>query len=306
MTSSETQGQSSIGLRYMAEASFYFSVMSALVKVAGTRGVPWEQIVFARAFFAMLMTFAWLRMRHVRPWGNSKPWLVGRGLLGVGGLMCFYYAITHLPLGDATVIQFTNPAFVAIFAVFLLGEGLRVRDLAATFVCLAGVALIAQPSFLFGGGGRLPLFGVGVALLGAVISAMAYTVVRRLGRSEHPLVIVLWFPMVATPLTLPLALLAGYVPDLVDVAVLFGVGLSSQLAQVRMTQGLKLERAARATAITYLQVVFAFIWGLLLFSEVPTLLTVVGTVVIIATTFAVSASKTRGAAGAEKESEPKG
>jgi len=279
-----------IGLRYMAEASLYFSIMSALVKVAGSRGVPWEQIVFARALFAMVLTFVWLRWRDIEPWGESKGWLVARGLFGVGGLMCFYYAVTHLPLGDATVIQFTNPAFVAIFAVFLLGEGLRARDLAATIVCLSGVAFIAQPSFLFGAG-RLPLFDVGIALLGAIVSAMAYTVVRRLGRTEHPLVIVLYFPLVATPLTLPLAVLAGYVPDLVDLLTLCGVGLSSQAAQVRMTQGLKLERAARATAVTYLQVVFAFAWGLLLFSEVPTALTIVGTLIVVGTTFAVSVSK---------------
>ena len=282
----------------MAESSLYFSLMSALVKYAGEREVPWEQIVFARTIFALVVTFAWLRLRGLDPWGTRRGWLIARGLLGVVGLTCFYYSITHLPLGDATVIQFSNPAFVALFAVFLLGEHLRPRDIAATLVCLAGVALIAQPPFLFGGAGRLPLFAVSVAVLGAVVSAMSYTIVRRLGRSEHPLVTVLYFPLVAAPLTLPLALSAGHVPGLVDLVVLFGVGLSSQAAQVRMTQGLAMERASSASAVTYLQVVFAFLWGLTFFGEVPSLLTLAGAAVVTITTLGVAIS--RGASPAEE------
>lgn len=275
----------------MAESSLYFSVMSMLVKLAGEREVPWEQIVFARSIFALVVTFTWLRLRGIDPWGNRRGWLVSRGMLGVVGLMCFYYSITHLPLGDATVIQFSNPAFVSLFAVFLLGENLRPRDILATAICIGGVALIAEPRFLFGGPGRLPIFPVTIAVVGAMVSAMAYTVVRRLGRSEHPLVTVLYFPLVAAPITLPLAVLAGRIPDLLDLAVLLGVGISSQAAQVRMTQGLTMERAARATAVTYLQVVFAFIWGLTFFGEVPAPLTLLGAAIIVLTTLAVAVSR---------------
>lgn len=290
---------SRIGLRYMAEASLYFSLMSVTVKLASQRGVPWEQIVFARSLFAVVVTYVWLRSVGLAPWGDRRGWLILRGVVGVGGLMCFYYALSELPLGDATVIQFTNPAFVAVFAVFLLGEKLRPRYVVGALVCLVGVALVAQPSFLFGDAPRLPLFPVGVALAGAVFSAVAYTIVRRLGRTEHPLVTVLYFPLVATPVTLPLALMAGYVPNLGDLFALGGVGLFSQLAQVRMTQGLKLENAARATAVTYLQVVFAFIWGVLLFAEVPDALSLLGATIIIAATLAVSLTRQAEAAPRE-------
>jgi drug/metabolite transporter (DMT)-like permease len=277
-----------LGLRYMAEAALYFSIMSALVKLAGERGVPWEQIVFARSLFAVTVTFGWLRMLRIEPWGDRRGWLVARGLVGVGGLTCFYYAVTHLPLGDATVIQYTNPAFVAVFAVFLVGERLRAADLLAVVLCLVGVTFIARPTFIFGGAERLPLTAVGIGLGGALFSALAYTIVRRLGRTEHPLVTVLYFPLVATPVTAPLAFAAGYVPDPGDLAALVGVGLASQLAQVRLTQGLKLERAGRATAVTYLQIVFAFGWGLLLFDEVPTAWTLLGTLIVVGTTVGIA------------------
>ena len=280
-----------IGLRYMAESALFFSFMSALVKYAGARGVPWEQIVFARAAFALVVTYVWLRRIGVDPRGNARGWLVLRGALGVVGLMCFYYSITHIPLGDATVIQYTNPAFVAVFAVVIVAERLRLVDVLAVVLCLVGVAFIARPSFLFGGVSRLAVMDVGIALGGAVASALAYTTVRRLGRTEHPLVTVLWFPLVATPLVFPLAAMSGYVPDLVDLAVMLGVGITSQVAQVRMTQGLKLERAGRATAITYLQVVFAFILGAVFFDEVPTLWNTIGAAVVIGTTLALALRK---------------
>lgn len=276
------------GLRYMAEAALYFSLMGVFVKWAGQRGVPWPQIAFARSIFALGATAWMLRRAGVDPRGNARGWLLLRGVLGVTGLLCFYYSITHLPLGDATVIQYTNPMFVALFAVFVVGERLHPRDLAAALLSLAGIALIARPSFLFGGESRLALFDVAVAMTGAIVSGLAYAVVRRLGRTDDPLVTVLWFPLIAAPITLPLAVAAGYVPDLGDVLVLLLVGVSSQIAQLRMTNGLKLERAGRATAITYLQVVFAFIFGALVFGEVPTVWALAGATIVAVTTIGVA------------------
>lgn len=275
----------------MAESALYFSLMSASVKYAGSRGVPWEQIVFARSIFALTVTLVWLRRVGIDWRGNERGWLFFRGALGVVGLMCFYYSVTHLPLGDATVIQYTNPAFVAVFAVFIVAEKLRARDVGAVALCLTGVALIARPAFIFGGESRLPIFDVSIALLAAVASALAYTTVRRLGRTEHPLVTVLWFPLVATPLVAPLAFMTGYIPDAIDVVAMLAVGFTSQIAQVRMTQGLKLERAGPATAITYLQVVFAFILGAMFFDEIPTFWNVVGATIVVSTTLAIALSR---------------
>ena len=281
------------GLRYMVESAFWFSIMSVLVKAAG-EGVPVEQIVFARSLIAMVLSFALLRRAGISPWGTRRGLLALRGIFGVGGLSCFYYALTHLPLADATVIQYTNPAFVALFAALALGERLGWLEILGAAICLCGVALIAQPAFLFGGQApRLELDGVGVALAGALFSAAAYTTVRKLGETEEPLVTVLWFPLVAAPVLLPFALAAGHVPTLTELALLLGVGLVTQIAQVRMTQGLKLERAARATAMTYLQIVFAFGWGIALFGEIPDALTLVGAVVIVASTFGIGRLRAR-------------
>ena len=277
-----------VGLRYMAESAFWFSIMSVLVKWAG-QTVPFQEIVLARTVVAFGLSWGMLRYEGVDIWGNRKDLLITRGLLGFGGLCCFYFSVTELPLADATVIQYTNPVFVGLFAALFLAEKLNPKIVLSALVALAGVALIAQPSFIFGSeGSRLEFFPVSVALAGALFSAGAYTTVRKLGETEHPVVVVFWFPMVSFPLILPWAISTGYVPNLAELAILFGVGLSTQFAQVRMTQGLKLERAARATAMTYLQVVFAFVWGMLLFDEFPTLWAFIGAATVLISTFVVT------------------
>lgn len=269
-----------LGLRYMVESALFFSVMSVLVKIAG-QTVPVSHIVLARTSVAFVMSLAILKSQGISPWGVRKDLLALRGFLGVGGLVCFYSALTILPLADATTIHYTNPILVALLAGFFLGEKITRGVVVASALCVVGVVLVARPGFLFGGAAYDPI-GIWAAVGGALFSAAAYTTVRKLGQTEHPVVTVFWFPMVALPLVLPWAIWTGTIPTLTELAILLGVGISTQLAQVRMTQGLQLESAARATSITYLQVVFAFVWGVLLFGEIPTWTAVVGAVLIVA------------------------
>ena len=187
------------GLRYMLLTAFFFSLMSLTVKLAG-RTLPTGEIVFARCLFSLIVTWGMLRRVRVSVWGRRKGLLLLRGLTGFGGLMCFFYAISRLPLADTTVIQYTNPVFTAVLAGLFLAERTERKDLLGLVLSMAGVVLVARPSFLFGGfTAGLNLAAVGVALLGAIFAASAYTVVRKLGETEHELVIVMSFPLVATP-----------------------------------------------------------------------------------------------------------
>src|SRR5215217_7502782 len=94
----------------MVLAAFCFSVMSMLVKLVGAR-LPSQEVVFVRA--AVSLAVAYVLVRRARPgnWGNRKGLLVLRGLMGFAALSCFFYALIHLPLADATVIQYTNPVW---------------------------------------------------------------------------------------------------------------------------------------------------------------------------------------------------
>ncbi len=274
------------GVRYMVAAAFFFSLMSLFVKLAG-RTLPTLEIVLARGAVLTVVTGALLRRRGLSARGERRGLLLLRGLLGFAALTCFYWAVVHLPLADATVIQYTNPVWTALLAVPLLGESLRRREAAGIVASLAGVVLIARPRFLFGGGpGALDPVHVAVALAGAVLSAAAYVTVRKLGETEDPLVIVFWFAWINLAAAVPVAAPVLEWPTPAEWGLLLAVGLSTQLAQVAMTEGLKRERAGKAMAVGYLQIVFAAAWGLLFFGDVPDLWLAAGTALVVVGTWA--------------------
>lgn len=277
----EEQGGLTLGLRYMIASAFFFSVMGLLVKLAGQR-LESSQIVLARASIALVMSWVAIKRLGISPWGESRrDLLFMRGALGFVGLSCYFWAVTKLPLGDASVIMHTNPLFVGVFAALFLGERWRGAELVAVVLGLSGVALIAQPSFVFGGEARLDGLAVGVAMLGAVVAASAYTSVRALSGVEHPMVVVFYFPLVATPLAIPWAAMDWLWPTPLEWCLLLGVGVATQIAQVFMTRGLHLERAGRATSVTYLQVAFSFVWGAIFFGERPTWLSGLGATLVV-------------------------
>ncbi len=271
----------------MMASALGFSLMTVMVKLASAR-VPVVEIVFARALVSLLLSYGALRRSGMAPLGQRRGLLLLRGLLGFCGLSCVFYSVTHLPLAEATVLQYLHPTFTAGLAIFLLGERPGLRVLLAGLVSLIGVVLVARPAPLFGGAGPLDPFAVGIAIGGALFSALAYVTVRALGRSEDPLVIVLYFPMVTVPATLPFVLIEGVIPVGLDWLWLLGAGLAAQLGQVCMTHGLRHLPAAQGTAISYSQVAFAASWGILFFDEVPGAYTLLGTILILGSTFYAS------------------
>lgn len=246
-----------------------FSLMSALVKLAGER-LPSQEIVLCRALISLVLSLALLLHARIPIWGRERGLLWLRGLLGFSALSCVFYAVSHLPLALATVLQYLNPIFTAVLAAVFLRESVGGRLLAGIALALGGTVLVTRSGWLGAGAGEpLPAFAVGVALAGALLSSGAYVVVRRLAAREHPLVIVFYFPLVTVPATLPTVLPDWVWPRGLEWLWLAGVGVLAQVGQIALTHGMRHEPAGRATALSYLQVAFAALWGLLLFGEVP-------------------------------------
>lgn len=267
---------------YAAASAFFFSFMGLLVKVAAVT-LPWQEIVLARGVVTLALSWAALRRAGVPPWGNDRPRLLWRGFFGFCALTAFYYTVAHLPLAEATVIQNSSPLFTGLLAALILRETLGWRDSLSILAGFAGVVLVVRPEFLFGGAGAgLDPFAAGVGLFAAGCSAAAYVLVRHLRRTEDPLVVVFYFSLVATIGAIPGTLLAFEMPSGMEWLVLLGVGVCTQLGQVFLTRGLHMERAGPVTAMGYLQVALAVVWGYLLFGERPDVLMLVGSVVIAA------------------------
>ncbi len=281
----------------MVASAFAFAVMTALVKHLGEH-LPSQEIVLIRAILTLFLSLAWLRHKGVSPWGVQRPLLLLRGLFGFLALSCVYFAVTHLPLAEATVLQYMHPLLTSLLALRFLREGMRASTLVSCAASLLGVVLVTRPDVLFGRhGADLDTLAVLIALGGALSSSFAYVVVRRLSTTDDPNVIVLYFPLVAVPLSVPVIATELVVPSPWDWPALVGVGISAQLGQVWLTHGLKHETAGRATAVSYTQVVFAALLGIAFFGEIPTGWTLAGALLILASTLLVALRPERAAPG---------
>ncbi|MEY3750526.1 MAG: hypothetical protein RLZZ186_945 [Cyanobacteriota bacterium] len=262
----------------MLSSAVSFSLMGVCVKAVGGR-IPVAEVVLARSAVSLLLSIAMLRQAGLDPWGQRRGLLVLRGVIGTGALLCVFAALAQLPLAPATVLQYLQPTFTALLAWLLLRERVGPRVLLAALLGWLAVVLLSNQNdlmrllgplaaqWLGAKSAPLPVTGVLLAIGGALLSACAYVSVRALGRTEHPLVIVFYFPLVGLVLTAPLVLLQPVWPTAWEALALVGVGVFTQLGQLGVTNGLLGMPAARATALSYGQVPLAALWGWLFFKE---------------------------------------
>jgi drug/metabolite transporter (DMT)-like permease len=268
-------------LLQMVASALAFSLMGLCVKQVGGR-IPAAEVVLARAIVSVALSWWLLQRAGVDPWGQRRGLLILRGAIGTAALLCVYAALAQLPMASATVLQYLYPTITALLAWLMLGERIGKRVLLAIALGWTGVVLVAQPAGLLQGAAALPPLAVLIALAGALFTSLAYVSVRSLGNSEHPLVIVFYFPLVALPLTLPLVALDPVLPTASELLWRGGEGVFTQVGQVYLTRGLTALPAAQATAISYVQVAFAGLWGWLVFGESVDGWTVAGAVLVLA------------------------
>lgn len=282
----------------MAASAFFFSLMSLLVKLAGS-SLPSNQIVLARGVVCLVLSWAWLRHHGLKPWGTRPLPLLLRGLFGTASLLCFYYTLVTLPFAESVVLQHLNPLFAAVLAAIVLGERIGARLAIATVFCLAGVLAITRPATLFGAGelaANLPALGIAAGIAGAVSSAIVFVLIRSISSREDPMVVVFYFPLVTVPVVLPLALADWVWPTALEWLILVGVGIATQLGQIHLTRGLALAPAGLASSILYLQVALAALWGALFFEEIPDAITLAGAGLIVIGTLTLVLRGRRGRA----------
>ena len=255
-----------------------FSVMTALAKVAGAT-LPLFELVAGRSLVVALLAGVALRRQGHSFRGRETRLVVQRALLGFVALSCYFYSVIHLPLADATVIYFTNPVLTALAAAVVLREHMGWKEVVLVGISLGGVLMVARPSFLFGAGQALDPVAVAIGLVSAAFGAASYVTIRSI-RRDPPLLIVFYFSLITVLLAGPLSVRSFVVPTPMDVLVVTGMGVSTHVGQLWLTWGLRLERAGRASAVGYLQIVFAAGWGWILFQEIPDVWTWGGATVI--------------------------
>ncbi|QIR06196.1 DMT family transporter [Salinivibrio costicola] len=271
-----------IGIRFMLLSAFGFAVMSACVKYVSLHGIPLFEIVAARALVSLIISYTAVKRKGLSPFGNNKPLLLLRGVLGTAALMCVYYAVTTLPLAEATVLQYMHPVFTAVLGFIVLKERLQGATLVSIVLCLGGLYLMVQPNLNTSIDSALPPFSVAIALLGALGSSVAYVIVRKLSRSEDSSVIILYFPMVALPVSIVLMWPEFVMPSLPLTFLLVLVGVFTQIGQYGLTKAMQTQQAGEASAYAYVQIVFSTLIGIAIFQELPSMWTYLGGGLIVA------------------------
>jgi len=265
------------GLTLMVVSAACFALMAAIAKRT-LPDTPMQAVVLSRGLL-MTATFVALARRQGIPLlGNNPRMLLVRGLLGYGALSCYFWSVQHLPLGDAVLLQYSHPIFVAAIAPFVLREATGRWHWPLVFAALVGVALIVGTA----GHLRGPAL---VGLTGSLLSGLAYMAVRKLSKSEHTLTILVWFPLATIPLSLIATLHAGRAAlprNGVEVAGHLLIFASALLGQYTLTMGLARAGAARATAVTMTGPVFGVLFGWLMFGTPPSPASIVGTTIVIA------------------------
>ncbi len=263
------------GLILMVMSAASFALMAALAKKL-LPDTPTQAVVLSRSVLMTAIFVVAARRQHM-PLIGSRPFvLLLRGLLGYSALSCYFYSVQHLPLGDAVLLQYSHPLFIAAIAPWFLKERTARGHWPLVLLALLGVTLIVGPSGDLRGQAL-------VGLTGSVFSGLAYIAVRQLSRTEHPLTILVWFPAASIPFSLAASIAAGRAAlprGWLDVVGHLAVTAAALIGQWTLTQGLARVDAARATAVTMTGPVFGLLFGLALFGTVPTALSLLGTAVV--------------------------
>jgi drug/metabolite transporter (DMT)-like permease len=296
------------GLLLMVASAACFAAMAPFAR-KWLRAVDPQSIVLARAVVMLLVFGVWARVAGVSLAGRDRAGLVLRGFLGYLAISCYVWSTQHLPPGQAVLLQYSHPVFVAALAPLLLSERPGPLHWPLVLAGLVGLALALGVAGLGDANHRAVAIGLG----GACLSGFAYMTVRRVAATEAPLTIVFWFALVMLPASLigalvpwsPLDALAGVagspaatarhlVPEVahewLGCAAVVAAGL---LGQITLTEGLARAGAARAVAVTMAGPLFGLAFDVLFFGQWPTPVALIGTVVVVAALSALGLLKPR-------------
>ena len=267
------------GVFYILLSAFFFALMALLVRLAGD--LPAVQKSFFRNLVALFFAAAVLVKKRPAVKMEKADWwyMFLRSSFGTLGVLCNFYAVDHLLLADASMLNKMSPFFAIVLSALLLKEKLTPFQLGAVAAAFCGVLLVVKPT-----GQNMTLFPALIGLLGGFGAGFAYTMVHLLGTHGVPgPFIVFCFSLFSCLVTGPM-MLAEFVPmTAAQLGILFLVGLSAAFAQFSITAAYSCAPAREISVFDYSQILFSALLGFLFFRQVPDGLSWLGYLIIVAT-----------------------
>ena len=257
----------------MLISTLAFACMNSIVKYLVH--VNAFQIVFFRSVSCLFFTFGYLLKNNIPILGNNRKLMIIRGIVGVTSMTLFFMSTKYLQIGTAISLRYLAPIFAAIFAVFLLKEKIRTMQWLFFAIAFLGVIIIKGFDAQVNSYGLLLIFGA------SIFSGLVYVLIRKIGKRDHPVVVVNYFMVVATIVGGVLSIKNWVNPVGKEWFLLFALGFFGYFGQVYMTKAFQIATTNQVAPLKYIEVIFTVLFGIFIFAEIYTLWSLLGIVLII-------------------------
>jgi drug/metabolite transporter (DMT)-like permease len=279
------------GIFYILLSGVSFFIVNLFVKMLGNpdnsfihglQKYPAHELVFARSFVSFSISALIIRHRKLPFFGNNKRLLLVRGTAGMIALTLFFFTLHQLPLAIASILQYLSPIFTILIASHFLKEKVSNVQFFSSVLAFIGVAFIGINSLLAQKGGvHLDFFWMLMGILSAILSGVAYNAIARLKTTEAPINIVIYFPMLALPITGIWCLFECTTPHGIEWVLLLIIGIFTQIAQVLMTRAFMLADTAIIAPFQYFGAVYALFSGYFIFNETLEIWSLIGIILVL-------------------------
>ena len=258
-----------------------FSIMDLIVKWSDN--YPLGQVIFFRGFFGIVLYYFVIPKERIRDFYFTKRPLLhfSRCYFGLAALLSIFTALRNLPLATVVSISFAAPIFTTIFSIFFLSERVGYFRWLAVFIGFIGILIISEPGF-----SSLNVYYIFPVIFVLGMSYVAISI-RQLSSTEPVWLISLFFSAaitIAGLLTLPF----GWImPSFYDLTLLSMIGFFGGVANLWLSQSYKFSEVSLVTPLKYLALVFAIVFGYLIWGEVPSGKTLIGAILVIASSIII-------------------
>lgn len=270
MNSLQTNRNLLLAIGCLTTSALLFSIMGICIRYA-SHTVDNYTIVFFRNVVGLILFLPFIFKQGIGFVKTEKLWMHSwRSIVGLAAMYGFFYAIAHLKLSNAMVFTYSSPIFIPVIAWLFLKEKITIAMLCAAGLGFIGVFCVAKPDQ-----GLLNWISV-IGIASSLLASMAFVTVRALTQTEPPERIVFYFCLIGSALSVIPMFWMWRTYHVKELLFLIGAGILANVSQIFMSHAYRLAPAGQIAPVNYMAIIFAGIWGFLLWNEVPDLYSVIG------------------------------
>lgn len=250
-----------------------FSLMNAFIKYL--EHIPGFQLVFFRSVTSFIFATSFLLQQGIPVLGNQRKLLVFRAVAGLISMSLFFFSFKYLAVGTAVSLRYIAPIFAALFAVVFLKE--RLKPIQGLFFLVAFAGVLVLKGF----DRNMSDMGIALVITASFFTGLVYVLIRRIGKGDHPVVVVNYFMFLATLVGGIVSLFNWTTPQGWDWVLLLSLGIFGYFGQVFMTKAFQMASTNRVAPIKYTEVIFTIAIGVFWFGDTYTLWSLIGLLMIV-------------------------